>query len=209
MSYLRTIGIKYYNSISVLLTSAPSAFNTELGRRNAVRGRNSFQWFMPEEAATAEALAKMIIPSEEGSPGIEEVSIFGPSAITLLDKLIKASPESQLFYSRGLLSFDIWAVKQYRHEMAELSTEQQAGLFRVVQQAPDICKGSQTPVAKMRRRFHSVMQARKGLSYAAMLCPMLRDHCLQIFYTSRVSWTWLEYDGPPMEKGYPSVVRPR
>ena len=43
----------------------------------------------------------------------------------------------------------------------------------------------------------------RGVPFVAgLLYPHVRSDCFQVFYTSRVSWIWLEYDGPPMEKGY-------
>jgi hypothetical protein len=40
------------------------------------------------------------------------------------------------------------------------------------------------------------------------LYPVIRNDCIQIFYTSQVSWVWLGYDGPPMEKGYSNLIQP-
>ena len=32
---------------------------------------------------------------------------------------------------------------------------------------------------------------------------------MEAFYTSEVSWLWLEYDGPPMPHGYSNLLEPR
>src|SRR6202161_4542111 len=81
--------------------------NQEIERRNARRGHNAFRWFTPEEAAVAEALAHIIVPSDEETPGLDDVDVLGPSAMVVLDKLIKTSSHKQYVYSRGLLSFDV------------------------------------------------------------------------------------------------------
>lgn len=210
LRYLRTIGIKCFDRLlNACLALALIDFNKELGRRNAGRGGNSLQWLTPEEAVVAEALAKIIVPSEEGSPGIDEVCIFGPSAITSLDKMIKESPGRQHFYSRGLLSFDIWALKEHGCKFGGLSTDQQTTLFRAAQEINDSSQANTSRIAKVWRRFRTLTQTRRGTFYAAALYPMIRHDSLQIFYTSRASWTWLEYDGPPMEKGYSNLTRRR
>jgi len=105
---LRKIGSKCSNwLLNACLAFVPRNFNQELGCRNAERKGCSGQWLTPEETAVAEALTKIIISSEEESPGIDEVGVLGPSAITLLDKMISECPIKPHFYSRGLLSY-LW-----------------------------------------------------------------------------------------------------
>ncbi len=210
MRRLRMLGIAAIKRLlDACLALASRGFNKELDLRNSARGGDSLHWLTPEETAVAEALARIIIPSEEGSPGIDEICIFGPSAVALLDKMIGEGPDRQHFYSRGLLSFDIWAVRQHGCKFAGLPAEQQTSLFRAAQELHDSWTAAASPILKAGRRLRAVTQAGKGMYFAAMLYPMIRDDCIQIFYTSRVSWTWLEYDGPPMEKGYANLTQPR
>jgi hypothetical protein len=209
-SSLEKIGRKCFDTLQAAsLALTPGDFNKELGRRNAERGRNSFQWFTAKEAVVAEALAKVIVPSEEGSPGIDEVRIFGPSAVSSLDKIIKTCSDKQHIYSHGLLSFEFWALKEHGCKFDSLSTGQQTNLFRAAQKINESGTAPGSPMAKVRRRVDTLTQTRRGTFHAARLYPMIRDDCLQIFYTSRASWTWLGYDGPPMEKGYSNLTRPR
>lgn len=185
-------------------------FYQELDRRNAQRSANPGQWLMPEEAAVAEALGKVIIPSDEDSPGFDEVCVLGSSAITSLDKMIRNCADRQHFYSRGLLSFDVWSLRKYRRRFVEISTEQQIDLFREAQEINENRNGNSSVLMKFWRRFGAPFTGvRAGTLYAGELYPMIREDCIQIFYTSRVSWVWLEYDGPPMEKGYSDLIRPR
>jgi len=195
--------------LNACLALASRDFNKKLGLRNAARGGDSPHWLTPEETVVAEALARIIIPSDEGSPGIDEVCIFGPSAIALLDKMIGERPDRQHLYSRGLLSFDIWAVRQHGCKFAELPTDQQTSLFRAAQELHDSWTAAASPILKVGRRLRAITKVGNGAFFAAMLYPMIRDDCLQIFYTSRVSWAWLEYDGPPMEKGYSNLTQRR
>jgi hypothetical protein len=181
----------------------------ELARREAARGRGDLRWFTPDEAAIAEALANIIVPSDEETPGLEEVCVLGPPAIVALDDLIAESSERRYWYARGLLSFDTWALHQRGCKFANMSKEDQRMLFRAAEQIHASLTQNGTAVLKAWRRLLASMRAGTGSFFAARLYPQIRNDCLQVFYTSRVSWVWLEYDGPPMDKGYPSLVAPR
>jgi hypothetical protein len=211
LKHFRAVGIKVLDRVlNAGLGFTVSAFNQELNRRNLQRNESSGHWFTQEESTVAEALGKIIIPSDEESPGFDEVCVLGPSAVTSLDKMVKGCTNRQYFYSRGLLSFDIWASQVYGRRFAELSVEQQTHLFRCAQQISDRWKAKPSLITKLWRRFGAPFaEVRKGTFYAASLYPMIREDSLQIFYTSRVSWVWLEYDGPPMEKGYLNLIGPR
>lgn len=210
LRYVKTKGSEGFARLfDVCHVLAPSEFDREIGRRNAERAGNSRQWLTAEEAAVAEALAKIIIPSEEESPGIDEVCVLGPGAITLLDKMIRKCPDRQRAYSRGLLSFDIWAFKEHGCKFPDLSADQQTNLFRAAQEMNDSLNAGISRLDKVWRRLGALAQIRKGTLYAALLYPRIREDSLKIFYTSRVSWIWLAYDGPPMDKGYVSLSRAR
>ena len=185
-------------------------FYQEVDRRNVQRSTNPKQWLTQEEACVAEALAKIVIPSDEEAPGIDEVSVLGPSAITSLDKMIRNCSFRQQVYAPGLLSFDVWSLRKHRCKFVDLSTEQQTNLFRAAQEIHESQQANHSVITKLWRRFGAPFaDVSRGTSYAAVLYPIIRADCLEIFYTSRVSWAWLEYDGPPMEKGYSNLIRPR
>jgi Gluconate 2-dehydrogenase subunit 3 len=190
------------------LALASPGFSRELDNRNERRAATSSQWFAPQEAAVAWALAKIIVPAGDGSPGIENISP-DQSALASLDKMVAEDSQRQQLYSHGLLAFDHWALTEHKRGFADLSTEDQINLFRAVQERYDNRVAESSSIAKLRRGFESLIYARKGIFHAERLYPAIRNDCLQIFYTSSVSWTWLQYDGPPMEKGYPSLTRPR
>lgn len=192
------------------LVLASSGLNGELQRRNARRaGGNSSQWFTPEEAAVAGALAKLIVPRDEVSPGIDDICPLGQTAVTVLDKMVAENPDKQRHYSRGLVAFDYWAFGERARGFADLSTEDQARLLRAAQEQYDRRPAGSSSIAKLRRAFEALIQARKGIFQAEKFYPIIRNDCLRIFYTSSASWACLQYDGPPMEMGYPSLIRPR
>jgi hypothetical protein len=87
--------------------------------------------------------------------------------------------------------------------------ENQVALFKAAQRIYEGWTANGPAALKAWRRLKAISQARKGSLFAAQLYPQIKDDCLQVFYTSRVSWVWLEYDGPPMDKGYPNLMEPR
>jgi len=178
----------------------------ELARRDGERGCHNLRWFTPEEAVVAEALARVIVPSDEETPGIDEVDVFGPPAIVALDGLVATSPHRQYLYSRGLLAFDVWALREHGCKFAEITREDQIRLFEAAQQINEGLAAAVSVLAKIRSKVRAITLARSGSYFAAKLYHQIRSDCLQVFYTNRVSWVWLEYDGPPMDKGYPNLL---
>ena len=209
-SRLRKICVRCFNGfLNIGLAVTSRGTNKEIVRRNASRGRGPFRWFTPEEAAVAEALAKVIVPSDDETPGTDEVGVLDEPAIVALDKLVAASSHRQQVYARGLLSFDRWALNERGRRFAELQEGDQIALFKAAQQLWERRNLGVSGIKRAWWKLKALGQVRKGVLFAADLYPQIRSDCLQVFYTSRVSWVWLEYDGPPMEKGYPSVTTPR
>lgn len=210
MAYLKRMGTGCFNLLQAgLLFNSQRAIDQELSRRNNQRFRDGLQWFTRDEAAVAEALANIIVPSDEETPGLEEVNVLGPSAIVALDKLASESSDRQLLYSRGLLSFDMWALARHGCIFTEMSRRDQIELLRAAQQIFESWTGTTSAVRKAWSRLRTLSGGGNGSFYAAQLYPQIRNDCFQVFYTSRVSWIWLEYDGPPMDDGYKSLVVPR
>lgn len=210
MAYLRRIGIDCFNLLlNIYLAIVSRGINEELVRRDAERGRNTLRWFTPEEAVVAQALATILVPSDEETPGIDDVGVLGPPAIVALDNLVTACPHRQHLYSRGLLSFDAWALKERKCKFAEMPKEDQIMLFSAAQRIYEAWTTGAPAIMKAWHRLRAITQGRNGSFFAAQLYPQIRDDCLQVFYTNRVSWVWLDYDGPPMDKGYPSLIEQR
>jgi hypothetical protein len=166
------------------------------------------RWFTPEEATVAEALASIIVPSDDETPGLSDVDVLGPSAISALDRIVAGSKEKQVLYSRGLLSFDLWAIDQLGCKYADLSVIEQTKIFKA---AEEDFEGQMTghAMGKAWRRISGITQVANGKFFASQLYPEIRSDCFRVFYTSRVSWVWLEYDGPPMDQGYLRLDRHR
>lgn len=187
------------------LSFASRTLDRELTARNSGRGKGKFRWLTGEEAAVAAALANVIVPSDEETPGLDDIDVLGPSAVDLLDKLISKNQEKQQLYVRGLLSFDRWASDTYGKSFSQLDVSEQISLLRRAEKYSDVLHSGSRAVRAW-RMLRGAGQIKKGIVFAAQLYPEIRKDCLQIFYTSRVSWVWLEYDGPPMDEGYPKLA---
>jgi hypothetical protein len=192
--------------LSLCVRILSRSLDKELARRDDERGRGSFRWITADEATVAEALANLIVPSDDDTPGIDEVCVLGPSVLESLDKLILSSVERQNLYSRGLLSFDAWALRKRQCKFAVMAAEDQIELLKTSQQIHEEWTSAAPAVKKAWRRFKIIARERGVPFLAGQLYPQIISDCLQVFYTSRVSWIWLEYDGPPMDEGYPKLA---
>jgi hypothetical protein len=201
-----TLGINLVRSICLVRTLRRT--DQELARRNAARPSKDFRWFTPEEALAAEALARIIVPSDGETPGLEDVGVLDAPAVTALDNIVFGSPYRHHLYSRGLLAFDNWALAEHGCKFAEVPAADQVKFFAAAQQLSENKTGGASRFLRVWRKLR-VTPATSALHGATLLFPHIINDCIQVFYTSRVSWVWLEYDGPPMDKGYVSVTAPR
>ena len=169
----------------------------EVARRERVRPHTSDQWLLPGEERQLNALASLILPSDEVGPGAADAKV------TLeLDKMLAASRPKQKLYAAGLASLDRWAQRERKKTFAELSAAEQ---LEVLQTLDSIYQGWSKEVSgagKVQRKISALRLMRAGEYSAVEFFPRLDRDVMQIFYTSRVAWNWLGYDGPPMPQGY-------
>jgi hypothetical protein len=178
----------------------------ELARRECERGGNGFRWFTSDEAAIAIALSNIIVPSDDATPGLDDIDVLGPPAVVLLDKVVLDSVDRQELYAQGLMGFDLWATRTYGCSFGQLKASDQEVLLVTAERIYSRWATAKSKPAKMWHMLISIIGGREGSFFAARLFPRLRDDCLRIFYTSRVAWVWLRYDGPPMNDGYPQLA---
>jgi hypothetical protein len=191
-----------------LLAWAAVPLDEQLAASVAPRGRNGFRWFTPEEVSIAQALGCTIIPSDDATPGFDDIEVLGPAGVNLLDAIVAADGARQAVYGRGLLSFDLWARHEYGCGFAAMTKTDQIALFSAAQVLYESWSSGSRAKRAM-RRVGSILHTRSGHYFAATLFPIIISDCFQVFYTSRVSWVWLEYDGPPMDEGYPMLAPKR
>ncbi len=183
----------------------------ELARRDRERPRGGPQWLTADESALVKVLADLIVPSDEESPGAEQMDVLGRSAVGTLDRLVAGSQRRQALYARGLLALDRLAKDECKATFVALSQENQVHLLQFVDRLQQEWSKPMSLTATIKTKIVILYHKWRGLFPAAELFPTLVQDVLQAFYTNRVSWVWLDYDGPPMPEGYPNPLdrRPR
>lgn len=169
-----------------------------LARRERERPREVGHWFTRGEATVVGALAALILPSDDTGPGATEADVTAA-----LDRLLARSPLRQRLYRYGLLACDEWALHEHRRPFIELTADQQRELLRWVDPANARFAGASSVSGKILRKAVAVY--RKWRCPLVELFPQLARDVMGAFYTHRVSWEWLGYDGPPMPDGYPDL----
>jgi hypothetical protein len=183
---------------------ADQSHTQELARRNQARPRAGARWFTAQEYALVGVLAALIVPSDDMGPGAPEAGVADK-----LDGLLASSRSVRGLYASGLLAFDELAEHQYGRQFIDLERAEQTRLLNLVDQTYQKTKYAQGSTAdKARRKLTPVYYswpapgAWDGLGAAVDLFPKLVDDVKRTFYTSRVAWDWLGYDGPPFPHGY-------
>lgn len=169
-----------------------------LARGDRDRPRQTGHWFTPGELAIVSSLSSLIVPSDETGPGAAEADVS-----THLDRLLAASVSRHGLYARGLLACDEWARHEYGRRFAELSRDEQLPLLKWIDRLKTDRRRATSLTGKIVGKLINL--------YHEWRCPLVelfpelvRD-VQAAFYTSRVSWEWLRYDGPPMPQGYPDL----
>jgi len=181
----------------------------ELMRRNKMRPNDGTHWFVPEEIALLEALASIIVPSDENTPGVNEMDVLGSSAVNIIEKNVLGSIEGQSVYAKGLIVFDELANQIHKSKFIELPVVKQQDILRFVDISNQYRPKSSISMNKLKKKLLVLPRMRDGSYPAIELFEKLVQDVLEAFYSSEVSWIWLGYDGPPMPTGYPDLDIPR
>ncbi len=193
---------------AVLMRLSPATAR-ELARRQRERPREGERWFTADESALVEVLADLIVPSDDTGPGAGQLKLAGRSAAERLDHLAAGSPRRQALYGPGLLALDRLAQDKHKARFVALSHEQQVQLLQVVDRLRQSWSAPSSLAAKIKNRIAVLYHKWSGVFPAVELFPGLVQDVLQAFYTDRLSWAWLDYDGPPMPNGYRNVLASR
>jgi choline dehydrogenase-like flavoprotein len=178
----------------------------ELARRDRDRPHERPYSFTAEESALVKVLADLIVPSDATSPGAEQMGVRGRSAVETLDRLVAGSQRRRAVYARGLLALDRLAQDKYKSPFIELSWKNQLHLLQFVDRLHQQWSKPISLTAKVKAKIVILYHKASGLFPAVELFPRLVQDVLQVFYTDRISWGWLDYDGPPMPAGYPNLL---
>lgn len=166
--------------------------------RNQKKGSN--KWFNSREYAIVGALAAMIIPSDETGSGALEANVVGS-----LDHLLAERKDRHTLYKEGLNAFDELARSKHSQEFIKLTQEQQLSLLELVSSTSEelvLTDFSLSNRINRKIKYYYYKYFSHGLGATIDLFPKLVKDVKNAFYTSRVSWDWLGYDGPPQPLGY-------
>lgn len=181
----------------VVLHKRDRARRKQLAVRDQERRDMAGRWFIPHEYTLVAALAALIVPSDETGPGAAEAG-----AVDTLDRMVATSPGRQMRYAQGLLGFDELAERKYGRPFAKLMQNQQVHLLGLLDRAYNERKTRGTSILdKVERKVRDLSYKWCGLGQAADLFPRLVNDVMEAFYTSRIAWNWLGYDGPPFPSG--------
>jgi len=192
----------------LLFLSSPQRRH-QLAGRTRERTTDAGPWLTAGERAAVTAMASVIIPSGDDTPGAAEMDVLGAPAADRLDEWIRASPARQGLYARGLIAFDDLARRRWGTAFADLTSERQHDLFRLADAASQRRDRETSLPGKVAKKFTLLGEMVTGWAVAVDLFPTLLQDVRAAFYTNEVSWVWLGYDGPPMPEGYPDLEHPR
>jgi hypothetical protein len=173
----------------------------QLRRRRRERLRGRTQWFLDDELALVDAVAAVIIPSDENGPGAREAGVTAT-----LDARVAASPPLQSLHERGLFALDALARRTYAASFVDLTQDQQLTLLNRLDQLAFAVSAAAPLTRRVRNVALLLRAAANGSLPAAELFMRLVADVKQSFYTSPIAWRWLGYDGPPMPQGYPDLA---
>lgn len=155
-----------------------------------------------DEFRLLEALAAVVIPSDEHGPGAKEAGV----AQRIHQSILHAEPVRRR-YAEGLRAIDAVARKRHGDAFAELPYETQRDLFTFVEGAYGKLWPQDPPTTfsgKVKwKLYHFYYRQMAGVSDPAliMIDQIVRD-AADAFYSTPVAWEWLGYSGPPFPFGY-------
>jgi hypothetical protein len=169
----------------------------EVARRDKERSRVDQKWLILDEQRQLTVLAALVLPSDETGPGAADAKV-----VEGLDKMLAASPGKQEMYAAGLASLDRWARRKKKGRFVELLADEQLDILRKIDSIYEEWSREVSRAGKVQRKITALRLMRAGEYSAVEFFPRLVRDVMQVFYTSRVAWNWLGYDGPPMPQGY-------
>ena len=195
--------------LSDVVFLSSSTRRKELAERTRERTKDAEHWLTAGERASITAMALVIVPSSDDTPGANEMDVLGAPAADRLDEWIRASPAKQALYTRGLIAFDELARRRGGTSFPDLTSEQQHHLFTLVDAASQRRHRETSLPGKVQKKLELIGTMVTGWAVAVDLFPTLVQDVFTAFYTNEVSWAWLGYDGPPMPEGYTDLEHPR
>lgn len=160
------------------------------------------QCLSSDEFRVLEALAAVVIPSDEHGPGAREAGV----AQRIHQSILHAEPVRRR-YAEGLQAIDAVSRKRHGEAFAELPYETRRDLFTFLEGAYGKLWPQNPPTTfsgKVQWKLHHFYYRQiVGVSDPAliMIDQIVRD-AADAFYSTPVAWEWLGYSGPPFPFGY-------
>lgn len=155
------------------------------------RLEGEFAFFTPYQAALAEEVSALIIPSDD-SPGAREAGV-----VFELDRMAADSKKDQEVYTAGIAWLDYMAEKiADKGSFLDLSHAEKIRILT-------IADSGNLPFSEKLMFFIRYRCTRTTRRFFAMM----RRRTMEIFYTSEAGWRMLGYKGPPQWAGYRDYYR--
>jgi hypothetical protein len=160
---------------------------------------DSSQPLSSKEMLTLECLAAIILPSDSSGPGAVDAGV-----VATIIRSLGTDKGKQSAYKRGLQAIDGLARGRFEKDLEALSPEFQHALVSFIDQADGRIGFDARTIAERVRRKLSYWYYASLMDVASVLefWKMLREDVLVQFYSSRIAWDWLGYEGPPFPNGY-------
>jgi hypothetical protein len=180
-----------------MISNSKAASGTA-GASPAPESQRCPRWLSEEEYQLLEALASLIVPSDELGPGAHEAQV-----VAALEARLATSSERQQVYRSGLRSLEQITRRLCRQSLGDLPRPVQHAIFAALEQAHQKRHAGGTALHhRLRRKLRTWRYSRRGYTDAIALFPHLVRDVLETFYCSPVAWEWLGYQGPPLTRGW-------
>ncbi len=167
---------------------------------HAPRVRRPGRVLTEHEFATLEALADLIVPSDDLGPGARDLD----AARRVEDRLMRHSYELER-YRKGLRWLDQAAAQVYGAGtfFVDLGREEQIALLEQIEATARKLRGGRGGVMGVAWRYWDrLMVTLFGFGAGVFFLNLVREDVLEAVYSHPRTWIALGYDGPPQPLGY-------
>ena len=165
----------------------------------------SARFFDKHEYALVATMAALIIPSDD-TPGATEAG-----AVDYIDNLVAEFPNYQKIYRQGLQWVDAFSRQHYgkENDFLKLGTPEQIELLQVIDRSNRIHgRTSSNFFVKVDIKLGIFWDETFGAGKKARFFYHIRQHTIQAYYSSELSWKGIGYFGPPQPEGDLDFMNP-
>lgn len=173
--------------------------SSEISRLSAGTGAPARAVLSSSEHVLLEHLVGMVLPSDGNGPGALDAGVA-----ERIEAALGENDALQWLYRDGLQAIAEAAQWKYRGEFLSLSHPQQKQLLLYFDQVDGrLARDAHTLIERGRRKLYHWYYVRgRDMTPVLEFWNRLRDDVFVHFYSSRIAWAWLGYEGPPFPNGY-------